>query len=140
MIHFCKQSGQFKPISKSDIDAWNKIKEGKVYCMRYRSDRNAAHHRKLYAIAEIIIANSTEGSVWENKTPYQLIKATEIPLGYVDEVITMSGEITFIPQSTDFEHWPQEIFEEFYDKAVDYWCSHFGYDREVLESNSMEII
>lgn len=135
MIHFTKLDGQFKPYYKSDLTTWEKLREGIIYTMRYKQDRNARHHRKLFAIAQLIIDNVPEGNPWEDKTPYQLIKATEIPLGYVDETITLSGEIIMMPQSISFEEWPQEIFEEFYNKAVNYWAGHFNYTIEDLENN-----
>lgn len=140
MIHFVKQDGQFIPLTKEDQATWNKIKEGKVYAMRYKGDRNVLHHRKLFAIAKMIIDNEPEGSMWENKTPYTLIKSTELQLGYVNQNITFDGEIIMEPESINFELWGQEKFEEFYDKALNFWAEHFGHDRNVLEEFCMEEI
>lgn len=140
MIHFIKQDGKFKPVYKTDIDTWNKIPENKIYAMRYKRDRNAKHHRKLFAIANLIIQNSPEDSMWNNKTAYLLIKSTEMELGYVEEVLHMNGEITFEPQSINFESWGQDEFERFYEDAITYWCSHFGYERDVLENNYEEYL
>ena len=135
MIHFVKQSNKFQPLSPTDIDKWNKIKEGKVYVMRYRSDRNYEHHKKLFAIAKTIIENLSEDNLWHNKTDYSLIKSTEMELGYVKEIQHFNGEITLEPESINFENWGQEKFEQFYNDAIGYWANHFGYTVEELENN-----
>jgi hypothetical protein len=135
MIHFWKIDGQLKPAYASDVDAWSKIKEGKMYCMRYKSDRNYLHHKKLFAIAKLIIDNLPEGHVWEGKPPYILIKSTELELGYFEPVLRMNGKIEMQPESIDFEHWGQEKFEQFYEDTLNYWCTHFGFIREDLENN-----
>ena len=135
MIHFVKTENQFRPIYKSDLDKWNKIKENQVYCMRAKRDRNYNHHKKLFAIAKLIIDNIAEGDVWENKQPYQLIKASEISLGFVEEIVHLDGEVTLIPESIDFEHWSQDKFEEFYNKVIPFWAEKFGYSIDDLENN-----
>ena len=140
MIHFTKQDGQFKPISKSDLETWEKLKEGKVYAMRYKSDRNYKHHCKLFAIARMIIDNESEESIWNNKTEYSLIKATEIELGYVNEIVRFNGEIDLEPESINFETWGQEKFEKFYTDAINYWSKHFGYDVEAMDFYSNDYL
>jgi hypothetical protein len=140
MIHFVKSQGKFQPLSPSDLDKWNKIKESKVYCMRYRSDRNYEHHKKLFAIAQTIIANEPQESLWHEKEPIAFIKSTELILGFVKQIINFNGEITLEPESISFEEWGQERFEEFYNKAIDFWCEKFGYDRNILENNSNDYL
>ena len=139
MIHFVKQKDVFKPLSGIDIERWNKIKENVPYCMRAKRDRNYEHHKKLFAIAKNIIDNEPDGSPWENKQPYILIKSTEFELGYVTPIMRMNGKIDMEPESIDFEHWDQEKFEKFYDESLNYWSKHFGYDRKELENNSEEV-
>ena len=133
MIHFQKIKNKFQPVYKSDHDKWSKLHEGIIYTMRYKSDRNVRHHKKLFGIAKTIIENQSERSIWDNKEPYALIKATEIELGYVNEIVKFDGEIVFEPESINFEMWGQEKFEEFYDKAINLWCEKFDFDRNVLE-------
>lgn len=140
MIHFQKKNNEFIPVSKSDIDRWNKVKENVTYCMRFKSDRNYLHHKKLFAIAKTIIENQPEDSLWENKQPYALIKSSELMLGYTNQIMDMNGKITIEPIGINFEEMSQELFERLYDDVINYWCSHFGYDRDTLENYSMEII
>lgn len=140
MIHFIKSQGKFQPIYKSDLEKWEKIKEGVEYTMRYRSNRNSRHHAKLFAIARTIIANESTESIWNNKSEYTLIKSTELELGYVNQIVHFDGEITLEPESISFENWSQERFEEFYDKAIKLWSEKFGYDIEDLENNYGEYI
>lgn len=140
MIHFMKIQGKFKPLSNSDNDRWNKIKENQIYCMRAKRDRNYMHHKKLFAIARLIIDTLPDGHVWENKQPYQLIKASEIPLGFVEEIIHLDGEVTLVPESINFEMWSQDKFEEFYNKVIKFWAEKFGYSVEDLENNHGEYL
>jgi hypothetical protein len=140
MIHFQKKNNEFVPVSKSDIDIWNKVKENVTYCMRFKSDRNYLHHKKLFAIAKTIIDNQPDGSLWENKQPYALIKSSELMLGYTNQIMDMNGKITIEPIGINFEEMSQELFEKLYEDVINYWCSHFGSDRDTLENYSMEII
>ncbi|MCK9282433.1 MAG: hypothetical protein M0P71_17600 [Melioribacteraceae bacterium] len=126
MIHFIKQHGQLKPVYKADLERWEKVKENIVYCMRAERDRNHKHHSKLFAIAQGIIDNLPDDNPWSNKESYQLIKASEIPLGYVEEIISLDGEVSLIPESISFEKWSQEKFEGFYNKVIQYWAEKFG--------------
>jgi hypothetical protein len=126
MINFMKINGEFKPMYKADLERWEKIKENVSYCMRAERDRNAAHHSKLFSIAKEIIETLPEDDPWENKTPYQLIKASEIPLGYTEIVVSLDGTACLVPESISFENWKQEKFEEFYDKVIKYWAEKFG--------------
>jgi len=126
MIHFKKIANQFHPVGESDLEKWEKLKQNVVYCMRAKQDRNAKHHRKLFAIAKSITGNLREDHPWSDKEPYQLIKASEIPLGFVNEIIDLDGEVHLIPESIDFENWGQEKFETFYNKVIPYWIEKFG--------------
>jgi len=126
MIHFVKQSGQFKPMYLADLERWEKVKENTPYIMRAERDKNHKFHNKLFAIAQEIINNLPEDSPWENKTSYQLIKASMIPLGFVEEMVTLEGQVVLIPESISFEKCKQEKFEEIYEKMIAYWVQKFG--------------
>jgi len=126
MIHFMKIQGQFKPMYKSDLERWEKVKENVPYCMRAERDRNHKLHNKLFAVAQEIIDNMPEESPWSNKKAYQLIKASEIPLGYVEEVVSLDGQVSLAPESISFENWDGEKFEKFYEDVIKYWIDKFG--------------
>ena len=135
MIFFIKTENQFRPVHKSDLDKWNKVKDNVVYCMRAKRDRNFRFHSKLFAIAKMIIDNIPEENPWSNKLPYQLIKASMIPLGFVEEIVSLDGEVSFIPESINFEDCGEDHFQEIYTAMIKYWADHFGYTVEELESN-----
>jgi len=126
MIHFMRIQGQFKPMYKSDLERWEKVKENVPYCMRAERDRNNKLHNKLFAVAQEIIDNMPEESPWSNKEAYQLIKCSEIPLGYVEEIVSLDGQVSLIPESISFENWGGEKFEKFYEDVIKYWIDKFG--------------
>jgi len=136
MIHFVKQSGQFKPMYLADLERWEKVKENTPYIMRAERDRNHRFHSLVFAVSKVVIENLPEDHIWSNKTPYALIKSIEIALGYVEQILTMEGEIILVPESISFEKWGQEKMEEFYNKFLLYISDKFGYNPEELLLNA----
>lgn len=133
-----KSNNSFVPVYNSDLTATQKIKDNVIYWVEIKKARNIKHHKKLFAIAKLIIANLPETNIWHNKTAHSLIKATEIELGYVKQKIKLSGEPYFEPESINFESWDEDKFSEFYDKAILLWAEKFEYELEDLENNFSE--
>jgi hypothetical protein len=130
----------FFPYTRGDIDDFGNLRGNTVYMLEVRKPRHLEHHQKLFAIAKCVIANMPESSPWCGKESIQLIKATEIQLGYVDQRIKLNGEIYFEPQHINFESMDQLAFQEFYDKTIPLWAQMIGCTPQELESNSLEYI
>ena len=79
-------------------------------------------------------------SIWHDKNAYALIKAIELELGYVEQIIKLNGDVYFIPESISFESWDQIKFQEFYDKALPILAKMIGVSVTDLETNSIDFM
>ncbi|MBN2402015.1 MAG: hypothetical protein JXN64_06425 [Spirochaetes bacterium] len=139
-LHIVKTNSGIRPVYKSDHQNYDKLASGEIYICEIKNDRNYKHHKKLFAIAKMIIANLPDENIWANKEPYALIKASEIELGYVEQEFKLNGECIIKAESINFENWSQDKFEGFYDKALPLWADKFGYTVNQLESNHDEYL
>lgn len=139
-IALIKKDNQLHPYYKSDIESWGKLKNNVVYLAEFKKPRNPEHHKKIFALANCVITNMSENSIWHNKEPYTLIKAIELELGYVEEKIKLGGEIYLEPESINFENWDQLKFQEFYNRAIPIMAEMIGCTIEDLETNSINYL
>jgi hypothetical protein len=134
------QDRVLKPYYQSDENEFKKLKNNVVYFVEIKQPRNIEHHKKIFAITNCVLFNLPELSIWRDKTPYALIKAIEMELGYVDQRILLNGDAYFEPQSISFESMNQLEFQEFYDKAIPILASMINVEVDELESNSVEFM
>lgn len=106
----------------ADQEAWAKFKRrletmkaGKWLRFEWSSPRNGAHHRKLFALLQLITENSETYATTE-----KALIAVKLAAGHFDLMVDpRTGEIVQIPRSIDFESMGQEDFDAFYKAAVD---------------------
>lgn len=105
-----------------DHEAWGKFKRkletmkpGTWLRMEWARPRNGKHHRKLFALLNLVAENS---EIYD--TTQKALVAVKLVSGYVDHVIDpRTGEITQIPQSIAFDAMEQDEFDKFYEAAID---------------------
>ena len=134
------QDRVLKPYYQSDENAFKELKKNQVYFVEIKKPRSIEHHKKIFALANCVIANLPETSIWHNKDAYTLIKAVELELGYVDQKIKLNGEVSHEPKSISFESLDQIEFQKLYDKAIVILAKMIDVTTEELESNSIEYI
>ena len=132
------QDRVLKPYYQSDENEFKKLKNNTVYFVDVKKPRNLEHHKKIFALANCVIANLPESAIWSNKESYALIKAVELELGYVEQRIKLNGEVYLEPESISFESWDQIKFQEFYNKALPILASMINVSVEELENNSID--
>jgi hypothetical protein len=106
----------------ADQDAWAKFKRrletmktGAWLRFEWSSPRNAKHHRKLFALLNMIAENSETYN-----TPEKALVAVKLCTAHYDLMADPeTGEIVKIPKSISFESMGQEDFEVFYSAAID---------------------
>ena len=109
-------------VTAEDQAAWLKfrrrldtMKPGSMLRAEFASMRNVDHHRKLFALINLVTENS---EIYD--TTAKALVGIKLATGYFDLVADpTTGEITKIPGSIAFENMPQEDFEVFYQRAID---------------------
>lgn len=102
------------PASVDDRDAIKHLKPGEVYRFEFKKMRNAAHHRKFFALVGFVAQHS---SVYD--TTDKALIAIKLAVGHCDFVAhPQTGELVAMPKSISFASMDQIEFDKFYEKAV----------------------
>ena len=97
-----------------------KATPGAYLRIEWSSPRNVQHHRKLFALLNLVAENS---DVYD--TPEKAIYALKLCTGYCDPIADpRTGEIVPIARSIAFENMPQDEFEAWYCQALDAVSTH----------------
>ena len=130
---YCRKinSTDLQITGSADQKELDKIKPGEIVKVTIKKGRNLLHHRKFFALANVVFNNS-EGF----KSVEQLLYATKKSLGYVEDQILFTGEVVENVKSISFEKMDQIEFGEFYTGAVKLWADFLQITDEELESES----
>jgi len=113
--HYQKTVAGFIPVSRSARDFHAKTGLGKTVELKARRPRNAAHHRKLFALLGILAENVDEFA--NTKDALLGLKAV-LGHGEWKKLHPKAEREVFIPDSISFENLAQAEFNEFYDAAI----------------------
>ena len=92
-----------------------KVPNGDCVMLEGRRPRNIGHHRKLFALLRIVVANQEHF-----KSEEHLLDALKVMTGHVKEYSSLNGDVRYVvPKSISFESMGQEEFSLLYDKMVD---------------------
>lgn len=111
----------------ADQAAWAKFRRkletmqpGKWLRFEWSSPRNGKHHRKLFALLQMIAENS---EVYD--TTDKALVAVKLVTGHFDVMADpKTGEIVQIPKSISYEAMGQEDFDAWYSSAIDGVLQH----------------
>lgn len=104
-----------------DQDAWcrfrrrlDRLKPGSWLRMEATSPRNGKHHRKMWALLQLITANS---ETYDTKE--RALVAVKLAAGFFEpHVDPETGHVNKVPQSIAYESMGQEDFDRFYAAAL----------------------
>lgn len=130
-----RKNNSLVPVYDSDLNKIMKIKEGKTVSAEIKQQRNLLHHRKFFAILNLVCDNSDK---WER--PEQLLIALKIKMGYVNIVPDFNGGEIIAPGSIRFEVMSQDKFSEFYDVAMRILAKEIGVSVADLEENHINYL
>lgn len=111
-------------VTPQDEDAWRKFRarltkikskgDGSLR-IEFSSPRHLAHHRKLFALLQLV-ADCSE--VYD--TPERALLALKLATGFCDPLAhPVTGELLMIPRSISFESMGQDDFDVWYAQALD---------------------
>jgi hypothetical protein len=135
--HFRKDFGRLVPCDDVASAALAKIKHGAVVQVEIKRPRNILHHRKFFALLNLVFENQDK-----YEEPEHLLAALKTSVGHCDFLPGHNGMLVAIPKSIAFHKMDQTEFEAFYDRCVDKIARHFlpGVKSEDLRREVEELI
>lgn len=114
--------GGLKPIDDYGIDVLRKIKVGEVIQCEIHKPRNLAHHRKFWALLNVVWKAAGDWS-----SPYALLIELKVNLGMIQGAeVRSTGQVVHVLKSISFAAMDQTEFDEFYERALMELCSMAG--------------
>lgn len=114
--------GGLKPVDDNGVEILRKIKVGEVIQCEVNKPRNLAHHRKFWALLNVVWKAAGDWS-----SPYGLLIELKVRLGHVQEVLLRdTGQVVHVPKSISFAHMDQTEFDSFYECALMQLCEMAG--------------
>lgn len=111
-----------KASDDASVEVLRRVKLGKVVRVELSTPRNIAHHRKFFALLNLVWASAGDWPSLED-----LLIELKVRLGLFREItIRDTGEVVKIPGSISFAKMDQLKFEEFYERALKELCSMAG--------------
>lgn len=103
-----------KAADDTSVEALRRLKVGKVVRVEVTTPRNISHHRKFFALLNLVWASAGDWPSLED-----LLIELKVRMGLYREItIRDTGEIVKIPGSISFAKMDQLKFEEFYERAL----------------------
>ena len=111
-------NGYFKILYADDFEKLDALRVGEEVNAKITKKRNLRHHRKFFALLNIVAENMPEHLEKRYPTVETIRRELKMELGYYDEYVSTNGLVYYIPKSMDFVSMDDLQFREFYNKAV----------------------
>lgn len=136
-----RNDGVLIPASSFDQDKLNTMGVGEVWEFVYKKPRSLAHHRKFFALVDLVHQNLPENLDSRYPSTEHLRAEITMKAGYFTSWVTMKGETMYLPKSISFEAMDQGEFSEFYERCLDVVAKYYlPIGRDMLESEVMEFM
>ena len=106
-----KNLGALRPVDEAGEAVFRHIAQGEVVTVELKRERNIMHHRKLFAMLQLVLDNQEH-----YKSIEDLLDVAKLRTGHVRTVQTRDGEVR-IPRSISFAALDQDGFNDFYNRA-----------------------
>jgi len=127
-VHLERTRLGFVPASEHDLDILDRVPAGSVIGGEFKLVRNAAHHRKAFALLHKMFANQDRYTDFDRF--YDFVK---IAAGIVATVIGPDGQVFYKLKSLSFADMDQLEFDAVYQKIITVAVEHFGQDWTLRE-------
>lgn len=112
------------PSGHHDQTEFDKLRQGSEYKVDARKARNPDHHRKGFALINLIFDSQEKYTTIEH-----LLTELKLRVGWYEEHVRMNGEMVLIPKSISFADMDQTQFEEFYDRVTQIAIEDYGLEE-----------
>lgn len=117
---FAKSLGTLRPADEKAAELLRGMPMGEVVRVKITRPRNVAHHRKFFALLNLVYQNQERYESLEH-----LLVALKISVGHFETVVMPSGQIIYTPKSIAFHNMDQGQFEQFYNLCIEKIVKHF---------------
>lgn len=107
------------PCYADDLEKLKRLEHGRDYQVTVTRPRNIKHHRKYWALLNLVFDNLPEELEAHFKSVEDLHYEIKLQTGHRDKWTTMGGQEVWRVRSISFEKMDQTEFEAFYDAALD---------------------
>lgn len=114
-LYLIAQLGALRPVDDEGKEFIAK-RHGKTLRCEVVEPRNAGHHRKFFAMLNIVLKSQDH-----YKNIDQLLNVCKLAIGHVEVCKTKHGMVQW-PASISWAKMDQEAFDAFYNRAVDWVC------------------
>ena len=118
-------NNSFKVAFDSDLEKLKRIKPNEVIEVEIKKKRNIMHHRKSFALFNLVYQNQERYSNLED-----LRHDITIEAGYYTQHTNLSGDVIKQPKSISFASMDQHAFNEYYDAIIKVIVQYFHFNRE----------
>ena len=135
---WCKEiGGKLVPADAASQAILSKIKTGEVVQVEVKRPRNSAHHRKFFALLNVVFENQEA-----YESPDHLLLALKYAVGHCEIVIAKDGSKMPLGRSIAFHKMDQSEFEAFYEKCLDIVAKYFlpGVETDALRAEVEEFL
>lgn len=125
------KSGVLAPAHDDDREKLKRWSAGDLLQCTVTMPRNAAFHRKYFAMLQMVFDNLPEtkwrigSNIVEIRTVEELLWHVKFQVGHYEQKMTLGGKIVYKPKSISFAAMDDEAFHEFYQKSLDAICRYF---------------
>ena len=115
----------------------SKIKPGQEVRCEIRRVRNPKQLRLYWALID---------ACWQHQDRYaakqDLSDVIKVAVGHSDQVVTKSGEVVARPKSIAFGNMPQDAWEDFFSRVIEFVCQRIipGTNNEDLRAHLEEMV
>lgn len=130
-------AGRLEPVDDAGRDFLAKIAAGSVVSAEVKRPRNIGHHRKFFALVNMIWQNQTR-----YKSPDELLDAIKVHIGHATAMTLRDGTEVRVPKSISFASMDQAAFDAFWDRVVQVVCAEIipGLNRDDLERELLDLV
>ena len=133
------------PCYRSDLEAVQRVKDGRIVLVDFRNPRNAKHHKLIFALAKCTLDNMS--GAWNelylrnpNGAPYLFIKALVMEIGETEIEPNLDGTFRTVPKSISFESMSEDEFQPVSDALFTVCARTLNIDVETLRKNYLEYL
>lgn len=101
------------PTDEAAKQAVRRWKMGETLKCSVRKPRDYTNHKRYFALLNLTFANQEKYLSFEH-----FRKAVQIAAGHVDELITLDGEITFLPKSIAYDALDEMEFSKVFAETM----------------------
>ena len=102
------------PIDEPGQDVLSRLPQREYVKVNITRPRNLAHHRKFFAMLQLVFSNQDRYDQFEH-----FLAALKIALGHCDTIVLANGSCNYLPKSISFTNMDQTEFDQFYNRACD---------------------